>query len=62
MEDESSGQGPADLYAQLARIGKVGMHPKRIELLDLLCQVNAASRRSPQRAASSSRRPPLTWV
>jgi len=28
----------ADLYEQLARIGKVVMHPKRIELLDLLCQ------------------------
>ena len=28
----------ADLYEQLARIGKVVVHPKRIELLDLLCQ------------------------
>lgn len=28
----------SDLYEQLARIGKVVMHPKRIELLDLLCQ------------------------
>jgi hypothetical protein len=27
-----------DLYEQLARIGKVVMHPKRIELLDLDCQ------------------------
>jgi rhodanese-related sulfurtransferase/DNA-binding transcriptional ArsR family regulator len=27
-----------DLYGQLARIGKVVMHPKRIELLELLCQ------------------------
>ncbi|MDA8262002.1 MAG: ArsR family transcriptional regulator, partial [Actinomycetota bacterium] len=27
-----------DLYEQLARIGKVVVHPKRIELLDLLCQ------------------------
>ncbi|MGH9122888.1 MAG: ArsR/SmtB family transcription factor [Acidimicrobiales bacterium] len=27
-----------DLYEQLARIGKVVMHPKRIELLELLCQ------------------------
>ena len=26
------------LYEQLARIGKVVVHPKRIELLDLLCQ------------------------
>ena len=28
----------ADRYAQLARIGKVVVHPKRIELLELLCQ------------------------
>ena len=28
----------ADLYEQLARIGKVVVHPKRIELLDVLCQ------------------------
>ena len=28
----------AVLYEQLARIGKVVVHPKRIELLDLLCQ------------------------
>ena len=27
-----------DLYEQLARIGKVVVHPKRIELLELLCQ------------------------
>ena len=27
-----------DVYAQLARIGKVVMHPKRIELLEMLCQ------------------------
>src|SRR5579875_2703777 len=26
------------LYEQLARVGKVVVHPKRIELLDLLCQ------------------------
>src|SRR5579875_1013986 len=26
------------VYEQLARIGKVVVHPKRIELLDLLCQ------------------------
>ncbi len=26
------------IYEQLARIGKVSMHPKRIELLELLCQ------------------------
>ncbi len=31
-------QGRTTLYEQLARIGKVVMHPKRIELLDLLCQ------------------------
>ena len=30
--------GRADLYEQLARIGQVVVHPKRIELLDLLCQ------------------------
>ncbi|MHB1712108.1 MAG: ArsR/SmtB family transcription factor [Acidimicrobiales bacterium] len=30
--------GRGDLYEQLARIGKVIVHPKRIELLDLLCQ------------------------
>jgi rhodanese-related sulfurtransferase len=30
--------GRGDLYEQLARIGKVVVHPKRIELLDLLCQ------------------------
>ena len=38
MEYQNSEQGRADLYGQLARIGKVVMHPKRIELLDLLCQ------------------------
>jgi rhodanese-related sulfurtransferase len=31
-------EGRADLYEQLARIGKVVAHPKRIELLNLLCQ------------------------
>lgn len=30
--------GETDLYEQLARIGKVVAHPKRIELLQLLCQ------------------------
>ena len=30
--------GRSDLYEQLSRIGKVVVHPKRIELLDLLCQ------------------------
>jgi len=38
MEDEITDRVQADLYAQLARIGKVVMHPKRVELLDLLCQ------------------------
>ena len=28
----------AGLYEQLARIGRVVMHPKRVELLELLCQ------------------------
>ena len=32
------GSSREDLYAQLARVGKVVVHPKRIELLDLLCQ------------------------
>lgn len=36
MEHDSGRR--ADLYEQLARIGKVVVHPKRIELLDLLCQ------------------------
>ncbi|MHB1523201.1 MAG: ArsR/SmtB family transcription factor [Candidatus Dormibacteria bacterium] len=30
--------GRSALYEQLARIGQVVVHPKRIELLDLLCQ------------------------
>ena len=38
MEYERDLGGRTDLYDQLARIGKVVMHPKRIELLDLLCQ------------------------
>ncbi len=38
MEYETSAGERADLYEQLARIGKVVMHAKRIELLDLLCQ------------------------
>ncbi len=38
MEYEGRVGGRADLYEQLARIGKVVVHPKRIELLDLLCQ------------------------
>ena len=38
MEYESKADGRSDLYEQLARIGKVVVHPKRIELLDLLCQ------------------------
>ena len=36
MEYQDSGR--AGLYEQLSRIGKVVVHPKRIELLDLLCQ------------------------
>jgi rhodanese-related sulfurtransferase len=28
----------SDIYEQLARIGKVVMHPKRVQLLELLCQ------------------------
>jgi rhodanese-related sulfurtransferase len=36
--DNTSTQDRLDLYEQLARIGKVVMHPKRIELLELLCQ------------------------
>lgn len=35
---EYSGDETEALYGQLARIGKVVMHSKRIELLDLLCQ------------------------
>ncbi len=38
MEDRSAAGARTDLYEQLARIGKVVVHPKRIELLDLLCQ------------------------
>ena len=38
MEYVSSLEGRLALYEQLARIGKVVVHPKRIELLDLLCQ------------------------
>jgi rhodanese-related sulfurtransferase len=38
MEYATPDQQRAGLYEQLARIGKVVMHPKRIELLDLLCQ------------------------
>ncbi len=38
MEDRSQADRRADLYEQLARIGKVVVHPKRVELLDLLCQ------------------------
>ena len=38
MEYAATPVGQADLYAQLARIGKVVVHPKRIELLGLLCQ------------------------
>ncbi len=36
--DNSRTEDRLDLYDQLARIGKVVMHPKRIELLELLCQ------------------------
>ena len=38
MEYGTSADGRPDLYEQLARIGKVVVHPKRVELLDLLCQ------------------------
>jgi len=38
VEDKSTDGRRSDLYEQLARIGKVVMHPKRIELLELLCQ------------------------
>ena len=48
MEHESGRR--ADLYEQLARIGKVVVHPKRTELLDLLCQ----GERSVEALASAS--------
>ena len=38
MEHEGRVGERAALYEQLARIGKVIVHPKRIELLELLCQ------------------------
>ncbi|MHB1612804.1 MAG: ArsR/SmtB family transcription factor [Actinomycetes bacterium] len=38
MDQKISDTGRASLYEQLARIGKVVTHPKRVELLDLLCQ------------------------
>lgn len=38
MDNSNTNQERAVLYEQLARIGKVVVHPKRIELLDLLCQ------------------------
>lgn len=39
MDNEQvTSRGREDLYEQLARIGKVVMHPKRIELLELLGQ------------------------
>jgi rhodanese-related sulfurtransferase/DNA-binding transcriptional ArsR family regulator len=38
MEQWAPDVGRTGMYEQLARIGKVVMHPKRIELLDLLCQ------------------------
>lgn len=38
MDNGAPDEGRASLYEQLARIGKVVVHPKRIELLDLLCQ------------------------
>lgn len=38
MEYRDSLENRLALYEQLARIGKVVVHPKRIELLDLLCQ------------------------
>ena len=37
--DQTTGRQVKDgLYEQFARIGKAIAHPKRIELLDLLCQ------------------------
>ncbi len=38
MENRNTYEDRTGLYEQLARIGKVVVHPKRIELLDLLCQ------------------------
>ncbi len=38
MEHVPSGAERDGVYEQLARIGKVVVHPKRIELLELLCQ------------------------
>ncbi len=41
MENIKIGDGPAMqgvLYEQVARIGRVVAHPKRVELLELLCQ------------------------
>lgn len=38
MENSNSRGDRDSLYEQLARIGKVVVHPKRIELLELLCQ------------------------
>ena len=39
MMSEVSGRAVKDgLYSQFARVGKAVAHPKRIELLDLLCQ------------------------
>ena len=60
MEYESKADGRADLYEQLARIGKVVVHPKRIELLDLLCQAERSVEALAEATGSSSRRPPRT--
>ena len=38
MDNRSEQVGRDTVYEQLARIGKVVVHPKRIELLELLCQ------------------------
>ena len=38
MDNTGTYEAPVVIYEQLARIGKVVVHPKRIELLDLLCQ------------------------
>lgn len=38
MDNTKTYEAPVVIYEQLARIGKVVVHPKRIELLDLLCQ------------------------
>jgi DNA-binding transcriptional ArsR family regulator len=41
------------LYEQVARIGKALSSPKRLELLELLCQAKKQSRCSPHRPRSA---------